>query len=152
MLPIVTSHASDMELLPDPIPKDWILDGCPQACAAGLARSSDDGLWITVWACTRGRFRWHYNVDETAHILSGEAVIIDESGTERRLGPGDIAFLPAGTSVIWQIAREVRKLAVCRVPMPKPVVAGSKLWGRVCNRIRRHLSATGLWLLPALDL
>ena len=149
MLPIITSHAGDIELFPDPVPKDWVLDGCPEARAHRIARSSDDGMWITVWACSRGTFRWHYNVDETAHILSGEVLIIDDSGTERRLRAGDTAFFPAGTSVVWHVTREVRKLAVCRVPVPKPVVAGSKLWGRIRNRLRRTSFATARCAPPA---
>jgi len=138
MLPIVTSHAADRELLPDRIPDGWILAGCPRARTAGIARSNDDGMWTGVWACTPGTFRWHYNVDEMAHILSGEVVIIDEAGMERRLGAGDTAFFPAGTSAIWHVTQEVRKLAVCRVPVPKSVVVGSKLWGRIRNWLRRR--------------
>jgi uncharacterized cupin superfamily protein len=144
VLPIITSHSADIELSPEPIPKDWILAGHPRARAAAIARSADEGMWITAWACTPGSFRWHYNVDETAQILSGEVFIIDQArtmdqaSTERRLGPGDTAYFPAGTSIIWHITQEVRKLAVCRVPVPKPVVVGSKLWGRMRNRLRRR--------------
>ena len=147
MLPIITSHSADIELSPEPIPKGWILAGHPRARAAAIARSADEGMWITAWACTPGSFRWHYNVDETAQILSGEVFIIDQArtmdraSTEWRLGPGDTAYFPAGTSIIWHITQEVRKLAVCRVPVPKPVVVGSKLWGRIRNWLRRRHSA-----------
>jgi uncharacterized cupin superfamily protein len=96
-MPIITSHSADIELSPEPIPKDWILAGHPRARAAAIARSADEGMWITAWACTPGSFRWHYNVDETAQILSGEVFIIDQASTERRLGPGDTAYFPAGT-------------------------------------------------------
>jgi uncharacterized protein len=137
VLPIVTSHPADIELSPEPIPKDWILAGQPRARAAAIARSADEGMWVTAWACTPGSFHWHYNVDEMAQILVGEVFIIDEAGIERRLGPGDVAYFPAGTSAVWRITQEVRKLAMCRVPVPKPVIVGSKLWGRMRNRIRR---------------
>lgn len=37
-----------------------------------------------------------YAVDETVHIISGEVFVTDGSGATRRLGPGDMAFVPAG--------------------------------------------------------
>jgi uncharacterized cupin superfamily protein len=41
--------------------------------------------------------RWHYAVDETVHIISGEVIVTDEQGRVHRLGPGDMAFFPAGS-------------------------------------------------------
>ena len=137
MLPIITTYPADTELAPEPIPNGWILDGLPQARAAAIARAADDGMWIAAWACTPGKFRWHYDVDETVHILSGEVFIIDDLGIKQRLGSGDTAFFPAGTSIIWHITKEVRKVAVCRTPVAIPVVLASKVWRRLVKAFRR---------------
>ena len=55
------------------------------------------------------------------HIISGEVIVTDEQGRVHRLGPGDMAFFPAGSHSVWLVTKEVRKLAVCRQSMPRPL-------------------------------
>src|ERR1700686_4607215 len=50
-----------------------------------------------AWACTGGRFDWYYALNETVPIISGEVFVTDENGKIHRLGPGDMAFFPAGS-------------------------------------------------------
>lgn len=138
MLPIITTFPAETELAPEPIPQAWILEGQPQARAAGIARTADNGMWIAVWACTPGKFRWHYDVDETVHILSGQVCIVDDVGVRQRLGPGDTAYFPAGTSIIWHVTKEVRKIAVCRVPSPRVIIAASRFWRQILKAFKRH--------------
>ena len=83
-----------------------------------LAVSADGTSSIMAWSCTTGRFNWHYHVDETLHIISGEVFVTDENGLSRRLGPGDMVFFPAGSSSVWHVTKDVRKLAFCRHSMP----------------------------------
>jgi hypothetical protein len=90
-------------------------------------------MTVIAWSCTKGRFRWRYHVGEMAHILSGEVIITDQSGGERRLGPGDTAFFPAGNSSVWQVIREVRKVAVCHVAAPKVVGLALRIWSKLCR-------------------
>jgi uncharacterized cupin superfamily protein len=85
----------------DAIRPQWVIEGNPQARSKRLAMSADGTSWIAAWSCNAGRFNWHYVVDETVHILSGEVFVTDEKGRERRLRPGDTAFFPAGT---WPVA------------------------------------------------
>ena len=112
---------ADIELLDDPIRPHWIIEGTPQARSKRLAQSADGTAMIMAWSCTAGRFEWHYTVDETVHIISGEVHVTDEKGEIRRLGPGDMAFFPAGSRSIWHVPHRVRKLAVCRHSMPRPL-------------------------------
>jgi hypothetical protein len=67
------------------------------------------------------------------HILSGEVIITDQSGIERRLGPGDTAFFPAGSSSVWQVIRDVRKVAVCHVAVPQLVGLVLRIWSKLCR-------------------
>src|SRR6202051_2246268 len=115
---VVTANPGTVELSPSPFPSEWILDGCPRARATAIAHSRDGAMTVIAWSCTKGRFRWQYQVDEMAHILSGEVIITDQSGTERRLGPGDTAFFPAGSTSVWQVIRGGRKIGGCRVDVP----------------------------------
>jgi hypothetical protein len=78
-------------------------------------------MTVIAWSCTKGSFRWQYHVDEMVHILSGEVFVTDETGSERRLGPGDTAFFPAASAAVWRVTQDVRKVAVCHVAMPKLV-------------------------------
>lgn len=138
---IVTANPSKVELDDAPFPREWVLDGQPQARAKEIARSDDTSMKVVVWSCTRGRFRWQYDVDEMVQILSGEVVITDHNGRERRLTDGDTAFFPAGTWSVWQVTEDVRKVAVCRDTMPKVVTFGLRAWGWGARRAQRLLAA-----------
>ncbi|HEY4403474.1 MAG TPA: cupin domain-containing protein [Xanthobacteraceae bacterium] len=128
---VVTANPAIVELVPSPFPSEWVLEGRPQARATAIARSSDGAMTVIAWSCTKGRFQWKYSVDEMVHILSGEVFITDQSGTERRLGPGDTAFFPAGSTSIWRVTQDVRKVAVCHVAVPKLVSFGLRAWNKL---------------------
>jgi hypothetical protein len=84
-----------------------------------------------VWSCTAGRFKWYYTVEETLHIISGEVFVTNEKGEVRRLGPGDMAFFPAGSRSSWHVPERVLKLAVCRHTMPRPLGVVLRAWNRL---------------------
>ena len=118
---ILRIDAGFEELEPDPIPAEWILDGNPQARVNTLVTSRDWSSTVVIWDCTPGTFKWHYRKDETAHFLSGEAFMIDDDGEEQRFGAGDIAFFPAGTTCMWRVTEHIRKVAVVRETMWRPL-------------------------------
>jgi uncharacterized protein len=128
---IVIAHPAEVDLRDAPIPTGWIIEGSPRAQGRALAESADGMSSIVAWSCTQGRFNWHYCVDETVQILSGEVFITDETGKERRLGPGDMAFFPAGTHTVWYVPNKVRKLAMCRRPLP------GRLFGKCVTLLNR---------------
>jgi uncharacterized cupin superfamily protein len=128
---IVVANPATVELFPSPLPADWVLDGSPQAKATAIAHSRDGAMTVIAWSCTKGRFRWQYRVDEMVHILSGEVIVTDQSGAERRLGPGDTALFPAGSASVWQVIQDVRKVAVCHVAMPKLVGLALRIWSKL---------------------
>jgi uncharacterized protein len=135
MLEIITAQPSELELKPSPIPTEWIIDGDPQARASDVARSRNGAMNVVVWSCTRGRFEWHYNVDEMVHILSGEVHITDHAGRQRRLGPGDTAFFPAGSSSVWCVTQNLRKVAVTQVPVPRVLCMAMRVWNKALRII-----------------
>ena len=118
---ILRIDADFAEMEPDPIPAEWILAGAPEARANKLVTSRDWSSTIVVWECTPGSFRWHYSKDETIHFLSGEAFMIDDDGEEHRFGAGDIVFFPAGTACTWRVTQHIRKVAVIRETMWRPL-------------------------------
>jgi uncharacterized cupin superfamily protein len=131
--PVVTALPAEVELAPAPIPQGWILAGSPEARSRQLARSRDGASSVMAWSCTAGRFNWHYTVDETVHIISGEVFVTNEKGDECRLGPGDMAFFPAGSRSTWRVPVAVRKLAVCRQAMPYPFGLALRVWNRLAR-------------------
>ena len=130
-VPIVIASPAAVDLAPAPIPPDWIIEGAPQARSKRLATSADGTSSTMAWSCSAGRFKWHYNVDETLHIISGEVFVTDENDQVRRLGPGDMVFFPAGSSSTWHVPREVRKLAFCRHAMPRPCGLALRAWNKL---------------------
>jgi uncharacterized cupin superfamily protein len=137
---IVFSAPANVELAADPIHPHWIIEGTPQARSRRLAQSADGTSSVMAWSCTAGRFKWHYTVDEALHIISGEVFVTDDNGQTRRLGPGDMVFFPAGTSSLWHVPVEVRKIAFCRHSMPRPFGTLLRAW----NKLRARFSGVSL--------
>jgi uncharacterized protein len=130
---LVTADPNSIELQPAPFPEEWILEGRPQARSREIARSQDGAMSVIVWSCSKGRFRWQYQIDEMLHILSGQVVLADANGVERRVGAGDTVFCPSGTWFTWNVVEDVRKVAVCHVSVPKPVVFGLRAWKKISS-------------------
>ena len=143
-LSIVIAAAATADLAPGPIPSSWNLEGAPEARHKQLLQSHDRTFHAVMWECTAGRFNWHYDVDETIFIISGEAFIADDKDKERRLGPGDTAFFPAGSHCMWHIPVYVRKFAILRNPMPGPVAFLGRAWNHLVRALTgaraRHAS------------
>lgn len=146
---VVFAVPADVELLPAPIPQRWIIDGAPQARSKRLAASADGASTVMAWSCTAGRFRWNYPVDETIHIIAGEVFVTDEKGAERRIGPGDMVFFPAGSTSIWRVPHYVRKFAVCRHGMPRPMGLFLRAWNKMVRILTGFDGGDGLESVPS---
>jgi hypothetical protein len=72
-----------------------------------------------MWHCTAGSFRWFYDEDETILLLDGGMILCFDDGSTRVCLAGETVFFPAGTTCIWVIDHEVRKLAFFRQPTPR---------------------------------
>jgi len=131
--PIVIAAATTADLEPAAVTPDWVLNGMPETRSKKLARSHDRTSHVMVWDCTAGHFNWYYDKDETLVVISGEAFITNEKGEERQLGPGDVVFFPAGTSSTWRVPRYIKKVAILRHTMPRPLGFGVLAW----NLLRR---------------
>jgi uncharacterized protein len=128
---VVIAAAAAASLEPAPISPDWILDGRPEARSKILAKSQDGTSYIMVWECTAGRFSWHYHEDETVVVISGEVFVTNDKGEERRLGPGDMGFFPAGSSATWRVTDRIKKVAVLRKDLPVWVGFGVRAWHKL---------------------
>ncbi len=133
---MTSRSAASVALDPAPIDPDWIEAGDPKAGAAILAASEDRGAWTVLWECTSGRFTWRYDVDETAHFLSGSAVISAPGLAARRYGPGDTIHFSRGAVATWEVEGVVRKLAFCRRAPPWRIARLIRLARGVHRRLR----------------
>lgn len=114
------SPLSAAALAPAPIRPDWVIAGQPQARAVELAHSPDGTCTSAQWDCTAGTFHWFFFVEETLHILEGEVLVRGADGRQALLRAGDVAVMPANTWMVWHVESYVRKLAICRFPVPRP--------------------------------
>jgi uncharacterized protein len=105
-----------------PVNPAWVIEGSPVARNCILSRSCDGSATALLWDCTKGRFNWYYDIDETVYVLEGGAVIIDDAGMERYIGAGDHVLFRAGSHAVWRVDDYVRKVAFCRSPVPAPVM------------------------------
>lgn len=137
--PVVIVTPADVKLEDglQPLSPSSVLSGTPASRSKTLARSNDWAANIVIWECTAGRFKWHFTQDETLFVVSGETVMTSEKGEERHLGPGDIAFFPAGTRCTFLVPDGIRKVAVVRESMWRPLGFSLKVWNKL-------LRSTGL--------
>src|SRR5258706_8956555 len=118
---VINFGASALALGSCPINPGWVLEGNPVARNTLLSVSADGTASSYIWDCTAGRFNWFYDVDETIYVIEGGVVIKDVAGIARRLSAGDTIFFPAGTRAEWHVEDYIRKVAFCRVPLPRSV-------------------------------
>jgi uncharacterized cupin superfamily protein len=136
----------EVELVPDPIRPNWIIEGTPQARSKRLAQSADGTSMIMAWSCSAGRFHWHYAVDETLHITTGEVFVTDDDGKVRRLLPGDMAFFPAGSSstlVCAALRAQARRMPSRDAAAVRHPVARLEPGDRCHHRLFRRAGETG---------
>ena len=112
---------TEEDLQPAPIPSEWIIAGEPRARAVDVARSPDGTCMWFHWDCSPGTFHWYFSLEETVHILQGSVLVRDACGRESRLRAGDVAVMPANAWMVWHVDDYVRKLALCRDPVPWPL-------------------------------
>ena len=108
---------------PAPIPTDWVIEGQPTTMAAEISHTDDGTTKTYVWSTTKSRFRWLYESDEIVTVIDGEVFVDDGINGERRLGPGAVAFFPAGAKTMWRVPDHLRKIAVLKRPLPGPVAS-----------------------------
>lgn len=128
---ILAITPATVELEPELFPPGWVVSGSPQARFKKVVRSHDRTSHIVVWDCTPGSFKWHYGMDEAIVIISGEAFMINDKGEERRFGPGDLGFFPAGTSCTWRITEHLRKVGVLKENVGWPLGLCVKAWHKL---------------------
>jgi len=121
--PLLRTSTDTVEMRPAPIDPSWIVEGSPMARVASVSRGVDGLSWTDVWDCTAGRFVWHYEIDETVHILEGGAHVVDANGTHWDLRPGDVVTFRVGTAASWHVPDYVRKVAFCSEVVPRPLTA-----------------------------
>jgi uncharacterized protein len=114
VLRVETSHCN-VDLKPSPIEPSWIIAGNPEAHAHMLWSSSDGAAKTFIWSCTRGKFDWYYDWDETMMILEGSIVLESEGMPSKRYGVGDAVFFREGAHAKWQVEDYVKKVAFCRI-------------------------------------
>lgn len=134
---VSTPAAVDLGSESLPLMANWVLSGEPKSRSKTLARSRDWTSHIVVWECTDGIFEWRYPQDEVMVVISGEAFLVEGEGKERRFGPGDLGFFPAGASVKWRVpVGGIRKVAIVHEPVWRPLGFGLKVWNKGLRMLR----------------
>ncbi len=150
-VPLVHSAATSA-MHAAPIDPSWIVEGDPQARVASLSRSADGQVWTDLWDCTAGRFRWHYALDETIHVLDGGATVTDQNGRVWSLAPGDTVTFHHGTVAHWHVADYVRKVAFCHTPAPQPLATLMEMARTRSGRVAIGAIAAAMAMLSTVGL
>jgi uncharacterized protein len=132
----------DVLLKPDPIDPAWILEGQPVARSGIWSQSRDTTTTSWVWDCTAGRFNWYFEADETVVIIEGEVIVTSEGQEPRVLRAGHAALFYAGTRSEWHVPKYVRKHAILRPHISKPVLFALKVSKRLKRKPDAYLPRT----------
>jgi hypothetical protein len=128
---ILSVSLADVQLEAGSIPQEWLLSGDPETRSKLLVRSHDWIANVVVWECGAVSYKWHYNQDEAYLVLSGEGFMTDDKGIERRFGPGDVAYFPAGTNTTWRHPDHFKKVAFLKESVTRPIGFGLKVWNKL---------------------
>jgi uncharacterized protein len=130
----------DVMLKPDPIDPSWILEGDPVARSGLWSLSPDKTTSSWVWDCTAGRFNWYFDADETIYVIEGEVIITAEGQEPQSLRAGHAALFYAGTRSEWYVPRYVRKHAILRPHLARPVALAVKVGIKLRRKANGSLS------------
>jgi uncharacterized protein len=130
----------DVMLKPDPIEPSWILEGDPVARSGLWSLSPDKTTSSWVWDCTAGRFNWYFDADETIYVIEGEVIITAEGQEPQSLRAGHAALFYAGTRSEWYVPRYVRKHAILRPHLARPVALAVKVGIKLRRKANGSLS------------
>jgi len=117
------------------IPPNWVLSGQPETRSKILVRTDDWLVRVVVWECGAVSYKWHYTQDEAYIVLSGEGFMTDETGVERRFGPGDVGYFPAGTNTTWRHPDHYKKVAFIKESIGRPLGFGLKVWSKLLRTV-----------------
>jgi uncharacterized cupin superfamily protein len=117
------------------IPTEWLLSGDPVTRSQMLIRSHDWLAHVLMWECGAVSYKWHYDHDEAYIVLSGEGFMTDENGVERRYGPGDVAYFPAGANTTWRHPDHFRKVAFIKESVGRPAGFCLKVWSKLLQLV-----------------
>ena len=110
-------HIADLELEPDLLDPESIVDGSPQTWNRVVWESEDGRVIRGVWQISPGVV-----VDTEAHevfvVISGRATIAIDGGESFDVGPGDMGVLEEGARSTWTVHETVRKAYQILLPPP----------------------------------
>lgn len=133
--------ASQAAFAASPIDPSWLVEGASTSEAAEVVRT-DNGIEVYLWRTTRTHYRWVHGSDEVMTILQGEVFVRsdgDPEGAERRLGPGDVAFFPAGARTVWRVPDRLLKVSTLVRPLPRTAAVAVRTLRKVKRRLQPWL-------------
>jgi uncharacterized cupin superfamily protein len=123
----------------------------PEATGCPIFETKDRGANVHEWRCTRGRFVWHYGMDEIVYIIEGSARVKDlATGVTTTINAGSSVLFQTGSSAEWTVDRSVRKIAINHIPLSPKLVVARSVWRRLKRLFGRVDAAPdgGLGAIP----
>jgi uncharacterized cupin superfamily protein len=78
--------------------------------------SDDEKFFAGIWEAEPGCWKIHYTENVFCQIISGQSVLRDVSGNEKKIRKGDNFTIPAGFAGEWEVLETTRKIYVIYQP------------------------------------
>ncbi len=85
------------------IKPEWVDEGVADERGHVYYTNPEGNTQVGFWECTSFRETIAFPYDEFGYVLEGTLELTDESGDTETFGPGDLFFIPRGTTVTWHL-------------------------------------------------
>jgi len=109
---VVSFSEPPMPLGPFVTPPDRLLKGDPKQAIAHYVQGEDGRLLSGLWESEPGKWKAVAERTEFCYIISGDVIISDVRGGQRRYKAGDAFMLPYGFDGYWEVLETCQKYYV----------------------------------------
>ena len=98
------------------IKPEWIDDGHADEKGHFFYTNEERSVQVGFWQCTPFRETIVFPYDELGIVIAGRLRLVDAQGHAETLSPGDMFFIPRGSSTTWHVLENFQQYYMIYAP------------------------------------